>query len=64
MFKFLLLRALLTFQAWGALLNNIKSCGTQFLHQHVATETTAASQYVFREVSPEHSDKCVDRTAV
>jgi hypothetical protein len=39
----------LTFQAWGALLNNVKSCGTEFLHQHVVTETTAASQYVVHE---------------
>ena len=37
---------LLVLQAWGAMLNNIKSCGTHFLHQHVAAETAAASQYV------------------
>ena len=31
------------------MLENIKSCGTQFLHQHVAAETAAASQYVVHE---------------
>ena len=31
------------------MLNNIKSCGTHFLHQHVAAETAAASQYVVHE---------------
>ena len=39
----------LTWQAWGAMLNNVKSCGTQFLHHHVAAETAAASQYVVHE---------------
>jgi len=31
------------------MLKNIKSCGTHFLHQHVAAETAAASQYVVHE---------------
>ena len=31
------------------MLKNIKSCGTQFLHQHVAAETAAAAQYVVHE---------------
>jgi len=31
------------------MLNNIKSCGTHFLHQHVAAETAAAAQYVVHE---------------
>jgi len=31
------------------MLKNIKSCGTHFLHQHVAAETAAAAQYVVHE---------------
>jgi hypothetical protein len=31
------------------MLNNVKSCGTHFLHQHVAAETAAAAQYVVHE---------------
>ena len=31
------------------MLNNVKSRGTHFLHQHVAAETAAASQYVVHE---------------
>ena len=30
-------------------MNNVKSCGTQFLHQHVAGEMAAAAQYVVHE---------------
>jgi len=30
-------------------LKNIEGCGTHFLHQHVAAETTAASQHVVHE---------------
>ena len=47
--------SVLTWQAWGAMLNNIKSCGTHFLHQHVAAETAAAAQYVVHLASQEHS---------
>jgi hypothetical protein len=43
------LHGVLTWQAWGTMLKNIKSCGTHFLHQHVAAETAAASQYVVHE---------------
>jgi len=42
------------------MLENIKSCGTHFLHQHVAAESAAAAQYVVRLAS----DACVDSTAV
>ena len=45
------------------MLKNIKSCGTHFLHQHVAAETAAAAQSVVHEQT-EHSDACVDSTAV
>ena len=31
------------------MLKNIKSCGTHFLHQHVAAETAATAQYVVHE---------------
>jgi hypothetical protein len=31
------------------MLKNIKSCGTHFMHQHVAAETAAAAQYVVHE---------------
>ena len=30
-------------------MNNVKSCGTEFLHQHVASNTAAAAQYVVHE---------------
>jgi hypothetical protein len=46
---FTYLHGILTCQAWGAMLKNIKGCGTHFLHQHVAAETAAASQYVVHE---------------
>ena len=41
------------------MLKNIKSCGTHFLHQHVAAETAAAAQYVVHEqVASADTEQC------
>jgi hypothetical protein len=53
------LYGVLTWQAWGAALNNVKSCGTHFLHQHMAAETAAAAQYVVHEqVASATTEQC------
>ena len=39
------------------MLNNIKSCGTHFLHQHVAAETAAAALYVVHMASAD-TEQC------
>ena len=42
------------------MVNNVKSCGMHFLHQHVATETAAAAQYVVHEqVASADTEQCL-----
>ena len=51
---------LLGVQAWGAVLKSVKSCGTDFLHRHVAAETAAAVQYVVHEHHAGHLQVSAD----